>query len=75
MTDPLNYAVFLFPQALEALGDAIKPYLRKTPGGPHIVLGSRRIRRAVRDDAGGQKARRANHWNLRSCCQPRWSSW
>lgn len=37
MTDAPNYAVFLFPQALDALGDAIKPYLRETPGGPHIV--------------------------------------
>lgn len=32
-----NYAVFLFPQALEALGEPIKPYLRDVPGGPHIV--------------------------------------
>jgi hypothetical protein len=37
MTDPMNYAVFLFPQALEALGDPIKPYLRDGPGGAHIV--------------------------------------
>ncbi len=37
MIDPVNYAVFLFPQALEALGDAIKPYLRDAPGGKHIV--------------------------------------
>lgn len=37
MTDAMNYAVFLFPQALEALGEPIKPYLRETPGGPHIV--------------------------------------
>ncbi len=37
MTESINYAVFLFPQALEALGDAIKPYLRDAPGGPHIV--------------------------------------
>jgi hypothetical protein len=37
MTDPTNYAVFLFPQALEALGDPIKPYLRDAPGGPHLV--------------------------------------
>ena len=26
-----GYAVFFFPQALEALGDAIKPYLREGP--------------------------------------------
>lgn len=31
------YAVFLFPQALEALGDAIKPYLTDGPHGPHII--------------------------------------
>ncbi|MBZ0222542.1 MAG: hypothetical protein IT467_09420 [Dokdonella sp.] len=37
MPDPVNYAVFLFPQAIDALGDAIKPYLRDGPGGPHIV--------------------------------------
>lgn len=32
-----GYAVFLFPQALEALGEAIKPYLQEGPAGPHIV--------------------------------------
>jgi hypothetical protein len=37
MPDAPNYAVFLFPQALEALGDPIKPYLRDAPLGPHIV--------------------------------------
>jgi len=37
MTDPMNYAVFLFPQAIEALGEAIKPYLRDGSGGAHIV--------------------------------------
>jgi hypothetical protein len=37
MTDEKNYAVFLFPQAIEMLGEPIKPYLRDTPGGPHIV--------------------------------------
>lgn len=37
MTDSMNYAVFLFPQALEALGEPVKPYLRDAPGGPHIV--------------------------------------
>jgi len=37
MTDPKNYAVFLFPQAIEMLGEPIKPYLRDAPGGPHIV--------------------------------------
>jgi hypothetical protein len=37
MPDSPNYAVFLFPQAIEALGDPIKPYLRDAPLGPHIV--------------------------------------
>jgi hypothetical protein len=37
MPDSPNYAVFLFPQALEALGDPIKPYVRQAPMGPHIV--------------------------------------
>ena len=32
-----SYAVFLFPQALEALGEPIKPYLLDGAGGPHIV--------------------------------------
>ena len=36
MNDPAGYAVFFFPQALEALGDAIKPYLLDQPNGPHL---------------------------------------
>ena len=32
-----GYAVFFFPQALEALGDAIKPYLQDGPGGQHVI--------------------------------------
>ena len=32
-----GYAVFLFPQALESLGDAIKPYLVDGPGGAHVL--------------------------------------
>lgn len=32
-----GFAVFLFPQALEALGEAIKPYLQDGPAGPHVV--------------------------------------
>ena len=32
-----GYAVFFYPQALEALGEAIKPYLQDNPGGPHVV--------------------------------------
>jgi hypothetical protein len=37
MSESQVYAVFLFPQALEALGEAIKPYLTDGPQGPHIV--------------------------------------
>ena len=33
-----GYAVFFFPQALEALGDAVKPYLQDSPAvGTHIA--------------------------------------
>lgn len=33
-----GYAVFFHPQALEALGDAIKPYLQEGgPAGPHVA--------------------------------------
>lgn len=31
-----GYAVFLFPQALEALGEAVMPFLQDGPAGPHI---------------------------------------
>lgn len=31
------YAVFLYPQAVEALGEAIKPYLTDGPSGPHVL--------------------------------------
>ena len=37
MDDKTGFAVFFFPQALEALGDAIKPYLMEGPAGPHLV--------------------------------------
>jgi hypothetical protein len=37
MPDVTLYAVFLHPGALEALGDAIKPYLSDGPHGRHIV--------------------------------------
>ena len=37
MNDSNGYAVFFFPQALEALGEAIKPYLQDGPAGPHVV--------------------------------------
>lgn len=36
MNDSAGYAVFFFPPALEALGDAIKPYLQDGPGGVHV---------------------------------------
>ena len=36
MNDSAGYAVFFFPPALEALGDAIKPYLQDGPAGPHV---------------------------------------
>jgi hypothetical protein len=32
-----GYAVFFFPQALEALGEAIKPYLQDGPAGQHVM--------------------------------------
>ena len=37
MSDSPNYAIFFFPQAIEALGAPIKPYLRESAGGQHIV--------------------------------------
>src|SRR5690606_883043 len=37
MNDKNGYAVFFFPQALEALGDAIKPYLQEGKAGAHVV--------------------------------------
>lgn len=36
MNDFAGYAVFFFPPALEALGDAIKPYLQDGPAGMHV---------------------------------------
>lgn len=36
MNDSNGYAVFFFGPALEALGDAIKPYLQDGPAGPHV---------------------------------------
>lgn len=32
-----GYAVFLFPQALEALGEAVKPYLTESTQGAHVL--------------------------------------
>lgn len=37
MNESNGYAVFFFPQALEALGEAIKPYLQDGPMGPHVI--------------------------------------
>lgn len=37
MEETSGYAVFFFPQALEALGDAIKPYLLEGQGGTHVL--------------------------------------
>ena len=36
MDESPGYAVFFFPNALEALGDAIKPYVQEGPAGPHV---------------------------------------
>lgn len=35
--DRTAYAVFLHPQAIEALGPAIQPYLSNGPVGPHLA--------------------------------------
>lgn len=40
MNDSNGYAVFFFPQALEALGDAVRPFLQDGPAGPHIACHS-----------------------------------
>ena len=37
MNANVGYAVFFFPQALEALGEAIKPYLIDGPTGLHVL--------------------------------------
>ena len=37
MNDSSGYAVFFYPPALEALGEAIKPYLQEGPLGPHVA--------------------------------------
>ena len=36
MNESAGYAVFFFAPALEALGDAIKPYLQDGPAGPFV---------------------------------------
>ena len=37
MNEAEGYAVFFFPQALDVLGDAIKPYLQEGPMGQHVI--------------------------------------
>ncbi len=37
MNDSNGYAVFFFPQALEVLGEAVKPYLQDSPAGAHVL--------------------------------------
>ncbi|MGY4515554.1 hypothetical protein [Lysobacter sp. HA18] len=55
-----GYAVFLFEQAWEALGEAIKPYVQEGATGPHIPChivdtGGAFVEMTLRakDDAGG----------------------
>ncbi len=36
MSESSGYAVFFFPPALEALGEAIKPYLQDGAAGPFV---------------------------------------
>ena len=36
MNEWSGYAVFFFPPALEALGEAVKPYLQEGPAGPFV---------------------------------------
>ena len=58
MNEVKGYAVFLRPEAVEALGEAIQPYLRDSPRGAHIqceeidtggAFVEMRIKRANRD--------------------------
>ena len=37
MSETQLYAVFLFPQAVEAAGEVLKPHLREGPQGVHLV--------------------------------------
>jgi hypothetical protein len=37
MPDDVHYAVYLHDNAVEALGEAMKPYLTQGPHGPHIL--------------------------------------
>lgn len=36
MSETSGYVVYLFPQAIEALGVAIQPYLQTGPAGPFV---------------------------------------
>ena len=37
MSELHTYAVYFHPQALDVLGDAIKPYLTDSPGGQYLL--------------------------------------
>lgn len=37
MNETNGYAVFFYPQALEVLGEAIRPYLQESPAGAHVL--------------------------------------
>lgn len=37
MSDPVQYAVFLFASAIEELGAALEPYLQDGPSGRHVL--------------------------------------
>lgn len=37
LSDDIQYAVYLHDTAIEALGEAIKPFLSQGPFGPHFV--------------------------------------
>ena len=37
MSELTIYAIYFHPQALDTLGDTIKPYLVDGPGGPHVL--------------------------------------
>jgi len=37
MTEQRTYCVYFHPQALDALGEAIKPYLIESPAGLHLL--------------------------------------
>ncbi len=37
MSEQHTYAVYFHPQALDVLGEAVKPYLTESPAGQHIL--------------------------------------